>query len=92
MFTPLALLVNWLFCDLYHCLGWGVLGLVGEGVIVGGVVMSLRVVHAGYGYRYLLRSVAVNDVDPGGRGVGLVDYYQAKGTPCGRWVGDGLSV
>ena len=91
MFTPLALLVNWLFSDLYHCLGWGVLGLVGEGIIVGGVVMSLRVVHAGYGYRYLLRSVAVNDVDPGGRGVGLVDYYQAKGTPCGRWVGAGLS-
>ena len=41
--------MNWLFCDLYPCLGWGVLGLVGEGVIVGGVVMSLRVVHAGYG-------------------------------------------
>lgn len=54
-----------------------------------GYMMSLRVVHAGSGYRYLLRSVATNDADPQGRG--LHDYYAATGTPRGRWVGSGLS-
>lgn len=52
-------------------------------------VMSLRVVHAGSGYQYLLRSVATNDADPQGRR--LHDYYAAKGTPQGRWIGSGLA-
>lgn len=52
-------------------------------------MMSLRVVHAGSGYQYLLRSVATNDADPQGRR--LHDYYAAKGTPQGRWIGAGIA-
>ncbi|MEH6381915.1 MAG: MobF family relaxase, partial [Dietzia cercidiphylli] len=51
-------------------------------------VMSLRAVHAGTGYQYLLRSVATHDADP--QGMALSDYYAAKGTPPGRWIGSGL--
>ncbi|PTM83811.1 MobF family relaxase [Dietzia psychralcaliphila] len=50
--------------------------------------MSLRAVHAGTGYQYLLRSVATHDADP--QGMALSDYYAAKGTPPGRWIGSGL--
>ena len=50
--------------------------------------MSLRAVHAGTGYQYLLRSVATHDADPEGKS--LSDYYAAKGTPPGRWIGSGL--
>ena len=56
--------------------------------------MSFRVVHAGTGYRYLLSSVATNDAAPGERGQrppALSDYYQAKGTPAGRWIGSGVA-
>lgn len=51
--------------------------------------MSLRAVHAGTGYQYLLRSVATHDADP--QGQSLSDYYAAKGTPPGRWIGSGLA-
>ncbi|MBP2527340.1 MobF family relaxase [Rhodococcus sp. PvP104] len=51
--------------------------------------MSLRAVHAGTGYQYLLRSVATHDADP--QGMALSDYYAAKGTPPGRWIGSGLA-
>ena len=54
-----------------------------------GYMMSLRVVHSGTGYEYLLRSVATNDGptdEPS-----LSKYYAAKGTPPGRWIGRGLS-
>ncbi|WP_151550490.1 MULTISPECIES: MobF family relaxase [Corynebacterium] len=51
--------------------------------------MSLRKVSAGNGYEYLLRSVARNDEDQ--RPTKLSDYYAAKGTPPGRWIGAGLS-
>ncbi|WP_185736710.1 MobF family relaxase [Corynebacterium bovis] len=74
-------------------------------------MMSIRVAHAGEGYRYLLRSVATNDADPdaqntaeatsaveGGSPTGQVEagdrlsaYYQAKGTPPGRWCGRGVA-
>src|SRR5699024_6564643 len=57
-------------------------------------MMSLRAVHAGTGYRYLLSSVATNDAAPGELGQRpptLSDYYQAKGTPQGRWIGSGLA-
>lgn len=69
-------------------------------------MMSIRAVHAGEGYRYLLRSVATNDADSdvtqaAGMGSALVDqvesgdrlaaYYQAKGTPPGRWIGRGVA-
>ncbi|MDO5511837.1 MobF family relaxase [Corynebacterium sp.] len=50
--------------------------------------MTLRAVHAGTGYQYLLRSVATHDADPQGKS--LSDYYAAKGTPPGQWIGSGL--
>src|SRR5690625_7368602 len=51
--------------------------------------MSLRAVHAGTGYQYLLRSVATHDADPEGKS--LSDYYAAEGTPPGVWIGSGLA-
>lgn len=54
--------------------------------------MSFRAVHAGAGYQYLLRSVATNDShDPMVEEGKLSNYYQAKGTPPGRWIGRGLA-
>lgn len=54
--------------------------------------MSLRAVHAGAGYQYLLRSVATNDAHDKTTDTGsLANYYQAKGTPPGRWFGSGLA-
>lgn len=58
--------------------------------------MSPRIVHAGTGYQYLLRSVATNDahdrtIDTENEHIALSRYYQAKGTPPGRWIGSGLS-
>ena len=52
-------------------------------------MMSLRAVHAGTGYQYLLRSVATNDAPS--QADTLAGYYQAKGTPPGRWIGRGLT-
>ncbi len=54
------------------------------------MTVSMRVVYAGKGYRYLLRSVAVGDgdrkmADP------LTRYYSEEGTPPGRWMGTGVS-
>lgn len=45
---------------------------------------------AGDGYKYLLRTVATGDVD---RSIStpLTRYYNAEGTPPGRWMGAGLS-
>ncbi|WP_394281320.1 MobF family relaxase [Corynebacterium sp.] len=55
-------------------------------------MMSFRAVHAGSGYQYLLRSVATNDAhDPMVEEGKLSNYYQAKGTPPGRWIGRGLA-
>lgn len=57
------------------------------------VMMSFRAVHAGAGYQYLLRSVATNDAyDPSTETGKLAGYYQAKGTPPGRWMGSGLAA
>jgi len=51
--------------------------------------MSLHVLHAGAGYRYLLRSTAAGDgANPAD---GLAAYYAASGTPPGVWVGGGLA-
>jgi conjugative relaxase-like TrwC/TraI family protein len=49
----------------------------------------MRVMSAGNGYKYLLRTVAAGD---GQRSLStpLTRYYSAKGTPPGRWVGSGL--
>lgn len=49
-------------------------------------VMTIHVLHAGDGYLYLIRSVAVHD----GRlapGATLAGYYTASGNPPGRWAG-----
>lgn len=58
-----------------------------------GAMMTLRAIHAGTGYQYLLRSVATNDAAQN-KDVGapsLADYYAAKGTPPGKWLGSGLA-
>ena len=49
----------------------------------------MRVMSAGDGYKYLLRTVVVGD---GKRSLStpLTRYYSAEGTPPGRWMGDGL--
>lgn len=54
-------------------------------------MMSIRVVNAGDGYAYLLRNVATADIDTGAK-TKLGDYYQATGTPPGRWYGRGLDA
>ncbi|WP_313556154.1 MobF family relaxase [Miniimonas arenae] len=53
------------------------------------MTVSMRVMSAGNGYTYLLRSVATADgnrslTDP------LTRYYAEKGTPPGFWVGSGV--
>ncbi|MBX0301629.1 relaxase domain-containing protein [Cryobacterium sp. 1639] len=50
----------------------------------------MRVMSAGDGYKYLLRTVAAGD---GQRSLStpLTRYYSAKGTPPGLWLGSGLS-
>ena len=56
-------------------------------------MMTPRAVHAGSGYRYLLRSVATNDAEPDAEhGDRLSEYYAAKGTPAGRWHGAGVTA
>lgn len=54
------------------------------------MTVSMRVMSAGDGYKYLLRTVAAGD---GQRSLStpLTRYYSAKGTPPGRWLGSGLS-
>jgi conjugative relaxase-like TrwC/TraI family protein len=49
----------------------------------------MRVMSAGDGYKYLLRTVAAGD---GQRSLStpLTRYYSANGTPPGRWMGSGL--
>lgn len=51
--------------------------------------VSMRVMGAGDGYKYLLRSVASAD---GERALStpLTQYYAEQGTPPGRWMGGGL--
>ncbi|WP_421629055.1 MobF family relaxase [Corynebacterium pseudogenitalium] len=51
-------------------------------------MLSVRAVNAGNGYEYLLSSVATNDAPT--EHTKLADYYAAKGTPPGRWLGKGL--
>lgn len=54
-------------------------------------MMTLHVLHAGDGYSYLTRQVAVADRQLE-RGQELTDYYTATGTPAGRWAGSGLAA
>lgn len=53
------------------------------------VTVSMRVLSAGEGYRYLLKSIAAGDT---GRDLAtsLTRYYSAAGTPPGFWAGNGL--
>jgi conjugative relaxase-like TrwC/TraI family protein len=55
-----------------------------------GVTVSMRVMSAGDGYRYLLKTVVAAD---GNRDLTtpLTRYYQQKGTPPGFWLGSGLA-
>ena len=55
------------------------------------VTVSMRVMSAGDGFRYLLRTVAAGDGD---RSLSTppTRYYSAKGTPPGRWMGAGLAA
>jgi conjugative relaxase-like TrwC/TraI family protein len=56
---------------------------------VAAVTVSMRVMSAGDGYKYLLRTVAAGD---GKRSLStsLTRYYTEQGTPPGRWMGAGL--
>ncbi|MGP5262404.1 relaxase domain-containing protein [Glutamicibacter arilaitensis] len=51
--------------------------------------MSIRVMTAGDGYRYLLNSVVIGDGDRDGVSA-LTRYYLESGTPPGAWIGSGL--
>ncbi|WP_026077642.1 MobF family relaxase [Brevibacterium senegalense] len=50
----------------------------------------MRVMSAGDGYKYLLRSVAAADGDRS-LSTPLTRYYAEEGTPPGRWLGSGLA-
>jgi conjugative relaxase-like TrwC/TraI family protein len=54
------------------------------------MVMSIRVMSAGRGFEYLLKSVAAGDGDRD-LGTPLTRYYTAEGTPPGTWLGSGLA-
>ncbi|CUR54363.1 conjugative relaxase TrwC/TraI family protein [Nocardioides sp.] len=53
------------------------------------MTVAMRVMSAGKGYQYLLRSVAAGD---GNRSLStpLTRYYAEAGTPPGRWMGTGV--
>ncbi len=55
------------------------------------MTVSMRVMSAGEGYKYLLRTVAAGDGDRS-LSTPLTRYYSAEGTPPGRWTGSGLDV
>jgi conjugative relaxase-like TrwC/TraI family protein len=54
------------------------------------VTVSVRVMSAGDGYRYLLRTIVAGD---GMRSLStpLARYYAEEGTPPGRWLGAGVA-
>lgn len=51
--------------------------------------MTIRVMSAGPGYTYPLKSVAAGDGDRD-LGTSLTRYYSRSGTPPGTWFGSGL--
>ena len=53
------------------------------------MTVSMRVMSAGDGYKYLLRTVVVGDGDRS-MSMPLTRYYGEEGTPPGRWIGGGL--
>lgn len=54
------------------------------------MTVSIRVMTAGQGFRYLLNSVVVGDGDRDAA-TALARYYEQTGTPPGRWQGSGLA-
>ncbi|AYG04643.1 MobF family relaxase [Gryllotalpicola protaetiae] len=54
------------------------------------MTVSMRVMSAGDGYKYLLRTVAAGDGDRS-LSTPLTRYYNAEGTPPGRWLGSGVA-
>ncbi|MDI6024065.1 MobF family relaxase [Leucobacter sp. UT-8R-CII-1-4] len=55
------------------------------------MTVSLRVMSAGDGYKYLLRTVATGDGDRV-LSTPLTRYYTEEGTPPGRWLGSALTA
>ena len=55
------------------------------------MTVSMRLMSAGDGYKYLLRTVAAGDSDRS-LSTPLTRYYSAEGTPPGRWMGDGVAA
>ncbi len=53
------------------------------------VTVSMRVMSAGDGYKYLLKSIAAGDGDRS-LSTPLTRYYAEAGTPPGFWMGSGL--
>lgn len=54
------------------------------------MTVSIRVMTAGDGYRYLLNSVVTGDGDRDAASA-LTRYYLEVGAPPGKWIGSGLS-
>ncbi|WP_067828588.1 MobF family relaxase [Nocardia inohanensis] len=54
-------------------------------------MLTIKALHAGDGFEYLLRSVATADRQRA-KGQGLTDYYAAHGTPAGQWFGRGAAI
>ena len=65
------------------------LGCVAGRVYLVWVTVSMRVMSAGDGCRYLLKSVAAGDGDRS-LSSSLTRYYVEEGTPPGRWLGAGM--
>ena len=55
------------------------------------MTVSMRVMTAGDGYKYLLRSVAAGDGDRS-LSTPLTRYYAEAGNPPGFWIGQGLAA
>lgn len=55
------------------------------------MTVSMRVMSAGDGYKYLLRTVAAGDGDRS-LSTPLTRYYNVEGTPPGRWLGAGVAM
>ncbi|MBL3678896.1 MobF family relaxase [Leucobacter chromiireducens] len=54
------------------------------------MTVSMRIMSAGDGYKYLLRSVVAGDGDRS-LATPLTRYYAEAGSPPGRWLGSGLT-
>ena len=55
------------------------------------MTVPMRVMSAGDGYKYLLKTVAAADGDQP-LSTPLTRYYMEEGTPPGRWLGAGVAA